>query len=84
VLNELSTLPWRPIREWIYSSTIIELVTRWRWAVGFTPRQLFPREKSSRYALDRRLGGPQSPSGRCGEERNLLHLPEIEPVPSSL
>jgi hypothetical protein len=28
--------------------------------------------------LDRRLGEPQSRSGRCGEEKNLA-LPEIEP-----
>jgi hypothetical protein len=31
-----------------------------------------PRGKSYRYPLDRRLGGPQSRSGRCGEEK-ILH-----------
>jgi hypothetical protein len=30
-----------------------------------------PREKSPRYPLDRKLGGPQSRSGRRGEEKNL-------------
>jgi hypothetical protein len=29
--------------------------------------------------LDRRLGGPQSRSGRGGEEKNSQPLPEIEP-----
>jgi hypothetical protein len=36
-----------------------------------------------RYPLDRRLGGPQSRSGRCGEEKNLLPLPGIELRPPS-
>jgi hypothetical protein len=30
-----------------------------------------PPGKEPRYALDRRLDGPQSRSGRCGEEKNL-------------
>jgi hypothetical protein len=29
-----------------------------------------------------RLGGPQSRSGHCGVEKNLLPLPGIEPRPS--
>jgi hypothetical protein len=39
--------------------------------------------KNPRYPLDRRLGGPQSRSGRCGLEKNLLPLPGIEPQISS-
>jgi hypothetical protein len=38
------------------------------------------RGKSHRYPLDRRLGGPQNWSGRCGEEKNLA-LPGIETGP---
>jgi hypothetical protein len=30
--------------------------------------------------LERRLGGPQSRSGRYGEFKNLFLLPEIEPL----
>jgi hypothetical protein len=30
-----------------------------------------PPEEMPRYQLDRRLGEPQSPSGRCGEEKSL-------------
>jgi hypothetical protein len=52
--------------------------------VSFTLRPLYPRHISSPYALDRRLGRPQSLSGSYGEEKNLLPLPEIEPRPSSL
>jgi hypothetical protein len=39
--------------------------------VSYTPRTLYPRGKSPRYPLDRRLGGPQNRSGRRGEEENL-------------
>jgi hypothetical protein len=31
------------------------------------------------YPLDRRLGGPQSRSGRSGEEKNSQPLPGLEP-----
>jgi hypothetical protein len=51
--------------EWRYSSTILDLGTRWRWVVSFTPRPLY-----SRYSLDGRLGGRQSPSGRYGREKD--------------
>jgi hypothetical protein len=45
----------------------LDLGTSWRWVVNFTPRPLYPRGKSPRYPMDRRLGGPQSRSGRFGE-----------------
>jgi hypothetical protein len=48
--------------EWMNSSTILDLSTRWRWVVSFTLRQLYLREKISRYPLDRRLGE----GGRAG------------------
>jgi hypothetical protein len=54
----------------------------WRWVVSFTPRPLCPRGKSPRYPFDRRLGGPRSRSGWCGEEKNLA-LRGIDPGPSS-
>jgi hypothetical protein len=38
-----------------------------------------PGEKSPRYPLGRRLGGPHSRSGSGGEERHSLPLPRIEP-----
>jgi hypothetical protein len=37
--------------------------------VSFTLRLLYPQGKSPWYPLDRRLGGPQSRSGRGGEEK---------------
>jgi hypothetical protein len=46
--------------------------------VSFTPRLLYPRGKSIRYPLDKRLGGPQSRSGRHGAEKSLT--PAIQPV----
>jgi hypothetical protein len=35
------------------------------------PPAALPPGKEPRYPLDRRLGGPQSRSGRCGEEKIL-------------
>jgi hypothetical protein len=49
---------------------ILDLGTRWRWVVSFTPRPLYPQGKSPYNLLDRRLGGPLSRSGRDGEEKN--------------
>jgi hypothetical protein len=43
------------------------------------PRSLYLQGKSPWYLLDRRLGGPQSPSGRGGEEKNFQPLPGREP-----
>jgi hypothetical protein len=51
-----------------------DLGTRWRWVVSFTPRPLYPQGKSPWYTLDRRLGGPESRSGRGGEEKNFQPL----------
>jgi hypothetical protein len=65
-----------------YNSTILDLGTRWRLVVSITPRSLYARGNRSRYPLDRRLGGPQSRSGRCGEETNLA-MAGLEPLPSS-
>jgi hypothetical protein len=50
----------------------IDLGTRWRRVVSFTPRPLYPQGKSPWYPLDRRLSGPQNRSGRGGEEKNAL------------
>jgi len=58
---------------------ILNLGTRWRWVVCFTPRPSYPRRKIGRYPLDRKLGGPQSRSGRGGEGKNSQPLPDIEP-----
>jgi hypothetical protein len=74
---------WRHIGEWMCSSTILDLDTRWRWVVSFTPRLLYPRGKSPRYPLDRRLGGPQNRSGNYRQKKNFVTLQEIEPRSSS-
>jgi hypothetical protein len=41
--------------------------------------QLYPQGKGPWYPLDRRLGGPQSRSGRGGEEKILSHCRESNP-----
>jgi hypothetical protein len=58
---------------------ILDLYTRRRWVVSFTPRPLYHQGKRPWYPLDRRLGGPQSRSGRGGEEKNSQPLPGLEP-----
>jgi hypothetical protein len=48
---------------------ILDLDTRWRWVVSFTPRE------RPWYPSDRKLGGPENRSGRGGAERNSHPLP---------
>jgi hypothetical protein len=72
------------MEEWRYSSTILDLGSRWRWVVSFTPRQLYPRAKNWRCPLDRKLGEPQYCSWRCGGKKNLAPVgkqtPAFQPV----
>jgi hypothetical protein len=84
VLNYLSPMPWWHMGEWRYSSTILDLSTRWWWVVSFMSMSLYHQGNIPRYPLDRRLSGPQSWSGCCGVEKHLLPLSGIEPGPSSL
>jgi hypothetical protein len=36
-------MPWRRMREWKYSSAILDLGIRLKWVVNFTPRPLYLR-----------------------------------------
>jgi hypothetical protein len=57
---------------------ILDLATRWKWVVCFTPRSLYPRGKSPWFTLDRSLGGPRDHSGRYGVEKNSQPLPGLK------
>jgi hypothetical protein len=59
----------------------INLDTGWRWVVSFTPRPLYPRGKSLRYPLGRRLDRPDSRSGRGAKEKKSNDCPcwELNP-----
>jgi hypothetical protein len=57
---------------------ILDLGTRWRSVVSFTPRPLYFQGNNPWYPIDRRLGGPQSRSGQGGE-KNSQPLPGLEP-----
>jgi hypothetical protein len=77
-------LNWAPRHEGVLGSgsiapLILDLGTRWRWVASFTPRPLYPQGKSPSYPLARRLGGPQSRSGRSDEEKSSQPLPGLEP-----
>jgi hypothetical protein len=50
-------MPRRYIGEWRYSSTILDLGTRWRKVDSFTLLLLYSEGKNSQYSLDRRLVG---------------------------
>jgi hypothetical protein len=52
--------------------------------VSFTPRQLYPREKSPRFPLDRRLGGSQKRSGCCGEGKKSFPYWDSNSDPSAI
>jgi hypothetical protein len=67
-------MPWRNMGECGYSSTILNLGIRWRWAVSFTPRPLYPL-----YSLDRRLDGPQTRSELWRVEKILYPCWESNP-----
>jgi hypothetical protein len=67
--------------DWRYSSTILDLGTRWRWVISFITRQLYPRGHNPRYPSDRF----QWLSGHCGVEKKSLSLtgnrtPAVQPV----
>jgi len=63
-LAYLSATPWRCIGSGGIAPRIVNLSTRWNWVDTFTFRPLYPRRKSPRCPLDRRLGGPQRQYGR--------------------
>jgi hypothetical protein len=80
VLNYLSSTPWRRMGEWVYRSKFFfYFYTSWRWVVSFTPQPLYPRGRSPRYPLDK-LGGPQSRSGRRGDEDILDPIGHLKPI----
>jgi hypothetical protein len=62
---------------------VLDLGTSWRWVVSFTPRPLYLRGKNPPYPFDRRLGGPQSRSGRYGEVKILGLTGTRTPTPPS-
>jgi hypothetical protein len=79
----LCSLNWAPRHEGVLGSggiapRIIDLGTRLRWVLSFTPRSFYPQGRRPWYPLDRRLGGPQSRSGRGGKEENSQPPPGTE------
>jgi hypothetical protein len=63
----------------VLAVSILDLGTRWRWVVSFTPQPLYPQGNISWYPLDMKLGGPQIRSGQGGEEKNSQPLSRLEP-----
>jgi hypothetical protein len=63
------------------ATRILDLGTRLKWVVSFTPRSLYPQGKSTWYPLDRGLGVLQSRSGNGGEKKNSQPLSGFNPPP---
>jgi hypothetical protein len=84
ILNSLSTMLWWRMGEWSYISTFHDLGISWRQVVIPRPSLFSPKERAPRYQFYKRLGGPQSRSGRCGVQRDFLPPPGTEPRSSSL
>jgi hypothetical protein len=61
--------------------SFLDLGTSFRWVVSFTPLPLYPRGNSPPYPLGRRLGGPQSRSGRHGGLKTLASTGIRTPTP---
>lgn len=71
------------IWEWGYDFPyILNIATRWKRVVKFTPRPLSTWWRNSRYPLDGRPDESQSRSGRCREKK--ISCPRRESNPDSL
>jgi hypothetical protein len=69
---------WGHMRECRNSSTDFNTGTKLKRVVNYTPLPLYPPSKCPRFPTVQELSGPQSQSGHCGEEKNLLPLPGIK------
>lgn len=58
----------------------INLGATWRSLLSYTPRPLYTGRKSPWYPLGRRLGGPQSRSGRDVKRRISDHIRNRTPI----
>jgi hypothetical protein len=65
-------MPWRCMGKWRCTLTFMDLGTRWRWVVSFTPRTHHFRRKNRPYPLYRRLDGYQNRSGNGAKQTNFL------------
>jgi hypothetical protein len=72
-------MPWRPVGEWTYSSTILNLGTRWRWVASFTPLPLYPRGKHRPVPIVWKAGWTPEPVWRLWSWEISCPLSGIEP-----
>jgi hypothetical protein len=74
------TKPWGRMWEWRYSSIILNLSSKLRRAVSFTPLPLYLRETIT-LSIYGGLSGSQNIFVRYGEEEHLSHYRELNPDP---
>jgi hypothetical protein len=70
--------------EWRYIFTILDLGTRWRWVLSFTPRPLYTRGKNLRGTLWIRGWVDHRAGLDAVEERKILPLRNRTPVVPSV
>jgi hypothetical protein len=58
---------------------ILDLGTKWKFVVSFTPRPLYPQGRSPRYQFDRRLGGPRAVLDAAVKRKIPSHRRESNP-----
>jgi hypothetical protein len=71
-------MPWGDGREWRYSSTFLNLGTKWRWVVSLTLVPLQPPRKGARYPLERSCVYPRV-NVDAVEKRKILYWRELNP-----
>jgi hypothetical protein len=68
----------------VYLLTILDLGSRWRLVVSFTPRPLYSHEKSQRYPLNWRLDGSRTSLDGAEKRKSLAparnRTPVVQPV----
>jgi hypothetical protein len=65
------------------SLTLSKLIERNKFQEFLKPRPIYSRGKTSRLAMNRRLGESQNRSGCFVEEKNIFPCRESNPKPSS-
>jgi hypothetical protein len=78
-LGLLQHMPWWCMGKWRYSSTTLSHSNRCRSIDSFTLLPCLSWGKSSQYPQCKRLGGPHSWPGSCGEGEQILALLGMKP-----
>jgi hypothetical protein len=74
-------VPWRQMDSRSMATLILKRGARWRWVVRITSRPHYPRKKTPRHPLNRKLGGQKSRSGLSWEWKVIYHCRNCATIP---